>query len=64
LVLSLENWSYSSFVDYAGLQNGTICDKELAFKSIGFDKNNFITESYKEIHENLIPKLFYRTDRW
>ena len=32
LVSNLENWPYSSFVDYEGLRNGTICDKELGFQ--------------------------------
>jgi putative transposase len=56
----MEKWPYSSYVDYAGLRNGTLCDKELAHKLIGFDKGNFVVESCKEIPENLIPKLFYR----
>ena len=64
LVLNMEKWLYSSYVDYAGLRNGTLCDKELAFKLIGFDKDNFVEESYREINENLIPKLFYRMDHW
>ena len=64
LVLNLENWPYSSYVDYAGLRNGTICDKELAFKLIGFDKENFIEESHKKIDEKQVSKLFYRMDYW
>jgi putative transposase len=64
LVLNMEKWLYSSYADYAGFRNGSLCDKELAFKLIGFDKDNFVEESYTEIHENLIPKLFYRMDHW
>ena len=31
LVLNMEKWLYSSYADYAGFRNGTLCDKELAF---------------------------------
>ena len=30
LVLSPEDWAWSSYRDYAGLRNGTMCNKELA----------------------------------
>ena len=59
LVTRMENWIYSSFTDYVGLRNGTICNKELAFEIIGFDKDNFVKESYGVIDENLIQKIFY-----
>jgi putative transposase len=64
LVSNLEKWPYSSYVDYAGLRNGTLCDKELAFKLIGFDKDNFVEESYREIDGKQLSKLFYRMDHW
>lgn len=64
LVLNMEKWPYSSYLDYAGRRNGTLCDKELAFKIIGFNKDNFIEESYREIEENFVSKLFYRMDYW
>ncbi len=60
LVAKLEDWKYSSFADYAGLRNVTICDKELAFALIGFDKANFFKESYQEINEKLLPHIFYK----
>ena len=58
LVITMENWKFSSFPDYAGFRNGTICNKELAFEIIGFDKENFIKESYQVIDEGLIRKIF------
>ncbi len=58
LVNLLENWKFSSFLDYAGLRNGTICNKQKAFDVIGFDKENFVRESYQAIDENLIQKIF------
>lgn len=32
LVKNLKDWAWSSYRDYAGLRNGTLCNKELAFK--------------------------------
>jgi putative transposase len=58
LVTRMENWIYSSFADYLKLRNGTLCDQELAFKLIGFDRANFAKESYNLIDENLILKIF------
>ena len=58
LVHQLEDWKFSSFPDYAGRRDGTICNKELSFALIGLDKDNFIDETYKEIDENKIKKIF------
>jgi len=57
-VQQLEDWNFSSFPDYAGRRNGTICNKELAFALIGLDKYNFIDEAYKEIDEKKLKKIF------
>ena len=54
LVEKLEDWKYSSFPDYAGYRNGNLWDKELAWQLIGFNKQNFIIESYKMIDEEII----------
>ena len=60
LIKKLEDWQYSSFADYAGLRNGSICDKELAFQLIGIDITNFYKESYRDIDEALMPFIFYK----
>ena len=59
LVSRLEDWPYSSFIDYARLRNGTICDKELACHLIGFDKDDFYNKSYGKIDDKLLPFIFY-----
>jgi len=64
LVSRIEEWPYSSFAEYAGLRNGTLCNKELAFRLIGFGKDNFIEESYKEIDAKLRSHIFFRKDFW
>jgi putative transposase len=39
LVTNAEDWEFSSFRDYMGLRNGTLCNIPLAFKLMGFDKS-------------------------
>jgi REP element-mobilizing transposase RayT len=41
LVAHLEDWPYSSFRDYAGLRNGTLCNKQLAFSTLGLSDFDF-----------------------
>ena len=42
LVTSLNQWEYSSYKDYAGLRNGSLCNKELAVKFCGYEASSFI----------------------
>ncbi len=46
LVSNMEDWEFSSYRDYAGLRNGTLCNQELSFTLSGIDPLNFITESH------------------
>ena len=58
LATRIEDWKYSSFPDHAGIRMGTICNKKLAFKNIGFDRDNFVEGSYRAIEDVLIQKIF------
>ena len=58
LVTAIEHWKFSSFPDYAGFRNGSICNRDLAFEILGIDKNNFLKESHAMMDENLIKKIF------
>ena len=60
LVKNLKDWPYSSFLDYARLRDGSLCDKELAFQLIAFNKINFIEETLREINEKQASNLFNR----
>ncbi|MBK6634207.1 MAG: hypothetical protein IPG38_07695 [Chitinophagaceae bacterium] len=40
LVASLHDWLYSSYLDYIGKRNGTLCDKEIFFKLTGLTIND------------------------
>jgi putative transposase len=58
LVKKLEDWYYSSFRDFAGLRNGTLCDRVLAEQLIGFDKTNLMAATSQNIDDALIQKIF------
>lgn len=49
---TLEDWSYSSFLDYAGLRNGTLCNSEKLFGLTGYNKECFFKDSYDVIGED------------
>ena len=39
---NLENWKFSSYLDYAGRRNGTLCNKEFACSLLGFQPDEFL----------------------
>ena len=46
LVKKMEEWPYSSFLDYSGLRNDKLCNKELLMELTGYDLVNFYKDSY------------------
>lgn len=52
LVSNMEGWPFSSFRDYAGLRNGTLCNKAIGLLLTGIQKEFFVKESY-EVMANL-----------
>jgi len=52
-----EDWPYSSFNDFAGLRNGTLCDKQKAYELLNLAEINFYTETMKKIEDELIKKI-------
>jgi REP-associated tyrosine transposase len=52
LVEKMEAWEYSSFKDYCGLRNGTLCNKELAIKLLAINIKAFYTDSYRIINDD------------
>jgi putative transposase len=60
LVSRMEDWEFSSFADYIGKRNGTMCNQELAFELIGLPENNeeFYRMSYDMVNPERI-KLFF-----
>lgn len=60
LVKKMGNWQFSSFKDYMGLRNGTLCNKRLAYERLRIATNarDFYIESSQNIDSNLIERLF------
>jgi len=48
-----EEWQYSSYRDYAGLRNGSLCNKELAAKYCGYDSRQFNAQ-FNQIQKDFI----------
>lgn len=60
LVTKMENWSFSSFKDYAGLRNGDLCNKELArdiFK-LPHNPSDFYQLSYQTIPDEVVYRMY------
>lgn len=49
LVTRLEDWEYSSFRDFAGLRNGTLCNKQIAARDCSYDPVRFRNACTKEM---------------
>jgi putative transposase len=58
LVNKIEDWEFSSFRDYIGIRNGSLCNKELAVTLLDIEMRNFYTDSYNLITESILEKLF------
>ena len=51
LVKRIEDWKFSSFRDYAGLRNGTLCNMKLAAKFCSYEPETFIETTYQIIED-------------
>ena len=60
LVDKMGNWKFSSFVDFGGLRNGTLCNKQLAFQLLDLDAARFHEDSYKIADDDIINNIFRR----
>lgn len=58
LVNKLEDWQFSSYPDFAGLRNDTLCNKELAAKYCSYQPSTFKTQSLLCIPEEIIPHIY------
>ncbi|TCC92233.1 transposase [Pedobacter frigiditerrae] len=58
LVKILKDWKYSSYPDYVGLRNGSLCNRELFYAFAGISKEQFLIESETLVSEKLQKDLF------
>lgn len=57
LVNNLKDWPYSSWLDYAGLRNGDLCNQEKLFQLTGLSKYDCIHQNII-LNENIIKNIF------
>ena len=58
LVASLHDWLYSSYLDYIGKRNDTLCDKEIFFKLTGLTINDILNRTENNISDEIIKKFY------
>ena len=58
LVSRIEDWPYSSFLDYSGLRSGTLCNKKLLMELTGYELANFYADSYNVLDDDIENKIF------
>ncbi len=58
MVQLMENWEYSSFRDYAGFRDGSICNKKLAYQLLDLKEDSFYEDSYKMIDRHEARFIF------
>ena len=58
LVKELSQWGYSSYLDYAELRNGTLCDKELFFSLTGLNSDGVIIGGQTDLDDEYIKKFY------
>lgn len=54
----MEDSEFSSFIDHAGLRNGTLCNMELASSLLDLKMENFLQDSYAVLPDDLLEKIF------
>ncbi len=60
LVKCMEEWEFSSFKDYAGMRNGTLCNKDTAYDLIGIPKSkeDFFKLSKELLESRVLQNIF------
>jgi len=59
LVKNLNDWPYSSFLDFANLRNGTLCNQDLAKKIIDADWDDFYNSMHNyKFSQKELSKIF------
>ncbi len=57
LVNKMEDWEFSSFQDYLGKRNGTLCNYTLAQKLLNISPITFYDDSYGVIQDSVLDKI-------
>jgi putative transposase len=57
-IKKLNEWQWSSYLDYIGVRNGTLCNKQLFFELTGLTKYDIINRLDFPLEEALIKKFY------
>ncbi|HEX7846557.1 MAG TPA: hypothetical protein VF476_12220 [Chitinophagaceae bacterium] len=58
LVTNAADWAYSSYSDYIGLRNGSLCNKELFFSLTRLSVDEMVNRMKEGVEEKILEKLF------
>ena len=58
IVNSPSEWAYSSFKDYAGIRNGSLCNQKIFFEFTGMSPKDFSDENSMLLSEKAIQHLY------
>jgi len=58
LVKKIEDWPYSSFSDYCGFRNDTLCNKKLGLQLLDLNEETFYNDSYMIINNDDLKNIF------
>ena len=58
LVKKMEDWPYSSFSDYCGFRNDTLCNKKLGLQLLDLNEETFYNDSYMIINNDDLKNIF------
>ncbi|MDZ4203863.1 MAG: transposase [Bacteroidales bacterium] len=58
LVDRLEDWKYSSYLDFAGLRSGTLCNIAQAYNILNIDQSTFIHSAPKPTHTDELKHIW------
>ena len=58
IVADLKEWRYSSWPDYYGFRNGTLCNKQKAIQQLGLTEIDFMKTMNEAPNKEMIPLLW------
>lgn len=58
LVVSINDWKYSSWPDYAGERNGTLCNKNIFFQCTGLTEKDIVPRLEENVTEDDLKKFY------
>ena len=57
LVNKMPEWPFSSYPDYAGMRNGSLINKKLAYRHLGISQERFIHESKQALDPQKVEQI-------